>query len=77
MPRWSETIRMPNGGVAIVCGSGKRPRNRCTDCGKPATLQCDFPLMTAGTCDRYLCSGCATSIGDKKDYCRHHTTETA
>jgi hypothetical protein len=71
MPRWSETVEIPGGGVAIVCHSGPRPRTPRCRCGKPSSLQCDFPLLH-GTCDRYLCPGCAVHVGRNRDYCAEH-----
>ncbi len=66
-----ETYTMPNGSVAIICGSS--PRKRCA-CGRPATLECDWkvPSRRSGTCDRPLCSHC-TYVPDKnKDLCPEH-----
>lgn len=62
------------GGVAIVCGPRPR-RHACADCGKPASLQCDYPLRgtKAGkTCSRHVCSTCAVHVGDETDFCQVH-----
>lgn len=72
MPRWSEVITMPDGTRAIVCGSGKRPRAKPCRCGKPSTLQCDYPILADATCDRYLCGACAVHVGPNRDYCKEH-----
>lgn len=69
-----ETVRMPGGGVAIVCHRGpRRPRCRC---GRPATRQCDFPTAPGKTCDKYLCAGCAMRQGRNHDYCPDHAAQT-
>jgi hypothetical protein len=71
MPRWAEWIRMPDGTVVHVSHSGPRPKARLCSCGcgRPATLQCDAPLLGGGTCDRYLCRNCGVSRGKDIDYC--------
>jgi len=76
MPRYSEIVRMPGGGTAIVCYSGKQQRNLPScKCGRRSTLQCDFPLLHGKTCDRYLCRGCAIKVGPDRDYCPDHPRE--
>lgn len=65
-----ETVRMPDGGLAIVCTRGKRPARKCA-CGRPATLQCDYPVEH-GTCDEWLCKSCAVHVGHNRDYCPSH-----
>jgi len=69
---YDEIVRMPGGGVAFVRFSGKRPRGKPCRCGKASTLQCDFPLLDGKTCDRFLCRGCAASVGPNRDYCPEH-----
>jgi hypothetical protein len=59
---------------AIVCN---RERRTCATpgCSKQTRKQCDFPVTRngkAGTCDRYLCSGCAVSVGPNVDHCPPH-----
>ena len=79
MPRWCETIRMPDGGFAIVTFSGPRPKaKRCQwpGCKTASTLQCDYPLLHGQTCDRYLCRAHAINVGPDRDYCRHHPQDT-
>lgn len=65
-------IRMPDGTTAIVCS--RPPRRRpCAGCGRPSTLQCDYPTGSRGkTCDAYLCRRCADPQGGDRDYCRTH-----
>lgn len=77
MPRWGAVIRMPGGGVVFVDGSGPRPKvPRCfCGCGRASSLQCDFPLLVGGTCDRYLCRVCAVAVGPDRDYCPGHPRE--
>jgi hypothetical protein len=67
-----QTVRLPDGTVAIVCGGHARTRQRCALCGKRSTLQCDYPLGDGRRCDRYLCRGCAVPVGRDRDYCRDH-----
>lgn len=72
MPRWSQRLDLPGGGVAIVCG--RSPSKRCK-CGKVATIQCDYPVVrkgVAGTCDRHCCRSCATNVGPNRDFCPPH-----
>lgn len=64
------TVRMPDGTVALVRYSGKRPTHKCA-CGQPATLQCDYPTEH-GTCDAWLCKSCARHVGPNRDYCPSH-----
>ena len=75
MPRWGEWITMPNGSVAHVLHSGPRPKNRPCGCGAPSTLQCDYPMQTGRTCDKYLCRGCAVRKAPNIDWCREHRQE--
>lgn len=69
-----EYVRMPGGGVAIVCHSGQRWK-RCA-CGTLAAVQCDYPAGRGRTCDRYLCRSCAVSVGPDRDYCPIHPEAT-
>jgi hypothetical protein len=75
MPRWSEAVRLPGGGTAIVCFSG----GRWCQCGcrRRATIQCDHPAPAgrSGTCDRWLCRRCAVSVGPNRDHCPDHRQE--
>lgn len=71
-----ETVILPGGGRAIVCGT--RSRKRCP-CGRPATLACDWkvPTRRSGTCDAPICSRCTTSPAPDKDLCRTHAAAFA
>jgi hypothetical protein len=72
MPRWCEVVKMPGGGTAIVTHSGGR---WCScGCRRRATIQCDFPKpgRKSGTCDAWLCRGCAVSVGPDRDHCPEH-----
>lgn len=66
-------FRSADGSVTgIACSRG--PRTRCK-CGRVATLLCDWPLhgsKEGQTCDRPLCSRCATNVGPDRDYCPSH-----
>lgn len=64
------------GGFAIVCGP--RGRRRKCACGRPADLLCDgkVPSKKSGTCDRPLCSKCATSPAPGVDLCPDHADQS-
>lgn len=66
-----DVVTMPDGARAIVCS--RRKAERC-DCGRRATLLCDWkvPGRRSGTCDRPICSRCATSPAPGKDLCQEH-----
>lgn len=70
-----ESVKLPDGGTAIVCGP-RRPSKRCA-CGRPATLLCDWkvPGKRSGTCDAPICDRCATSPAPDKDLCPAHASE--
>lgn len=62
-------IELPGGARGVVCARGRR--RRCCHCGKlGATLLCDGPVAVKKTCDRPICSSCATSGGADVDYCQ-------
>jgi hypothetical protein len=70
-----ERLQMPDGGTAIVCRDGRR--KRCAICGAlGAEKLCDGPPpipSSRATCDRPLCSSCATHVeGEDRDYCPEH-----
>jgi hypothetical protein len=65
-------VKMPDGGVALVRIGGKRPSCACSRCGRPATIQCDYPTGPGKTCDAWLCRTCAIPVGPDRDYCRYH-----
>lgn len=59
--------------TTIICSRGRNPR-RCLQCGRPANLLCDYPVVRGtvkGTCDASLCGGCTTKKGGG-DLCRPH-----
>ncbi len=74
-----DTIRMPDGGFAIVCSRGRRhhaaPPPKCR-CGRPATLLCDHPQPGGGTCDRPICATCARVVGPDRHHCPVHDQGT-
>jgi hypothetical protein len=69
-----ETVRLPGGGVAIVCGGRHRPRKRCVGCRMRAGDKlCDHTNSDGKTCDAPICAGCAFHIpGKDLDYCPVH-----
>jgi hypothetical protein len=54
----------------ILCTRTRRPR--CA-CGTAATLQCDAPSKRrSGTCDKHLCTSCATEVRPDRHLCQGH-----
>lgn len=72
-----EHVKLPSGGVAIVCGRGPRPI-KCAHCGARGRRLCDFVTeparnhALAKTCDKGLCDACAVSVGKGIDHCPDH-----
>jgi hypothetical protein len=75
MPRWTEIVRMPDGGMAFICFSGRRPTAPPCACGARSTIQCDYPTGPGKTCDAHLCRRCAVPQGHDRDYCPRHLTQ--
>lgn len=69
-----DLVTLPDGTRAIVCSS--RKADRCA-CGRRATLLCDWkvPKRGSGTCDKPICTACATSPAPDKDLCPDHARE--
>jgi hypothetical protein len=71
-------VTLPNGTVAIVRHSGKRPPP-CIKCGATSTRLCDWKLATRGKrvirCSAPLCDKCTTSPATDKDLCPAHAAE--
>lgn len=81
-----ETVRLPGGGVAIVCSRGRQKVRMCEVCSeRQATLLCDYPVGHGKTCDKAMCESCTTRpqqvlpletvgsiIGETFDYCPEH-----
>ena len=72
------TVRLPDGGVALVKMARVQPKI-CQSCGwRTARLQCDYPDpgRKSGTCDKYLCHDCAQTVrasdGTQVDFCPDH-----
>ena len=67
-----ESVTLPGGGTAIVCG--RMRRQRCA-CGAPATRLCDWrvPAKRTGTCDTPLCAKCSQNPAAEKDLCPEHS----
>jgi hypothetical protein len=82
-----ETVRLPGGGVAMVCGPRARPPGsspgakgprKCyvPGCPTPAAFQCDFPTGR-GTCDRHVCAAHRSAQGTGVDFCPEHARQPA
>ena len=69
-----ETVKLPGGGFAIVCGRGSRGRRaRCRWCvSRPGAFQCDWKLENARACDKHLCAEHAFQVDDDKHLCPAH-----
>jgi hypothetical protein len=70
-----ETVRLPGGGSAIVCGRHRRrPKCSAPGCSAPSEFQCDAPAprRKSGTCDRHLCASHRTTPQDGVDFCPEH-----
>lgn len=66
-------IDIPGVGRGFICGPRSK-RKRCSGCGRPADLECDWkvPGRKTGTCDAPICSKCTTSPAPEKDLCPEH-----
>jgi hypothetical protein len=75
MPRRCVPIIIEGKVVGTMCVSA--PTRYCS-CKRRATIQCDYPVMRAGkagTCDRWCCPSCSTSVGRDRDYCAAHARD--
>ena len=76
-------VRMPGGGVAIVCGHGLNARRarRCRHCACEAPFLCDWKieaLGTVNTCNAPICAAHALQVGPDRHLCpAHQVTYTA
>lgn len=67
-------VRMPGGGVAIVCGDLPRAR-RCRHCGCEAPFLCDGKIEAIGTvntCNAPVCAAHAFEAAPDKHLCPRH-----
>ena len=63
--------------IPLMHCRGRREPARCIqNCGRVATLLCDYPIQNEPgvykTCDRPLCASCAYEVGPDRHYCRVH-----
>lgn len=67
------SVQLENGVRAIVC-TGRQPKKRCVECGKPADLLCDWKIKDPrrSTCDAPLCARCTSKPAPDKDLCPMH-----
>ena len=58
----------------IACGRGPEAhRALCSFCHvRPHTKLCDYGFGGGRTCDRKMCDGCSTEVGQDKDHCPTH-----
>ena len=66
-----ETVKLPGGGAAIVCGRGRR-KYRCCACTLAGGLQCDWKVSPTKTCDRFICPDHAKEVAPEKHLCPEH-----
>lgn len=76
-------VRMPGGIVAHV-KMAKPRRHRCAGterggvpCPRSATHQCDYQVAHGKTCDAWICSAHAQSVGPDLDHCPTHAGQQA
>jgi hypothetical protein len=67
-----DTVKLPNGVIAIVCSRGRRQNCSMPRCTRPGTLLCDYPVAEGRTCDRRMCKTHAAKIAANKHYCPQH-----
>lgn len=69
-------VTLENGTRAIVCGP-RQKKARCSSCGKPADLLCDWKVKSrrSGTCDAPICRDCTHKPARGKDLCPAHRDE--
>lgn len=64
---------LPGGARGFVCTRSRRTAPRCA-CGKPSQFQCDAEAgRRSGTCDRHMCTSCATELAPDLHVCPKHT----
>jgi hypothetical protein len=63
-------------GTVVHVRLAAKPRRRCTFCDgltpQQRLRECDFKLPDGSTCDRLMCSECATRVGPDQDLCPQH-----
>lgn len=68
-----DDLKLPGGGVAIVCTRGRKPKP-CGLCPQPHRFLCDWKVES-GTCDKPLCAEHATQVASDKHLCPEHQRE--
>lgn len=68
-----DSVKMPGGGTAIICGVRTHPRY-CATCGREAVALCDWkvPSKYSGTCDQPMCAQHAKRVALNKHLCPEH-----
>lgn len=65
-------VNLPDG-VVIICRRSRRSLPpKCYVCGRPSDRLCDFSVSSRKTCDRPLCSHCASNVCGDYDLCPEH-----
>lgn len=59
------------GPVHINTRGTRRPKCRFCKRGE-AMFRCDYTPMPDFCCDKPMCDGCRTSVGEDRDYCPEH-----
>lgn len=65
-----DRVKLPGGGVAIVCSRGRRVR--CCACDLAGGFQCDWKVSKTKTCDAYICPDHAKEVAPGKHLCPAH-----
>lgn len=66
-----DNLKLPGGGVAIVCTRGGR-RMRCFACHLTGGFQCDWKVAGENTCSRFICPDHAKEVAPGKHLCPEH-----
>lgn len=69
-------VKLPGGITAIACTRAARPgrKGRLCSCNRLATMVCDWPTETGGTCDKNICTNCRRHVRGM-DFCPLHRGE--
>lgn len=67
-----DTVELPNGTRAIVCGGKRRRRQRCSSCGLQCDFLCDWKVGQGKTCDAPICGIHAVEVAPNKHLCPEH-----
>lgn len=67
-----DNVKLPGGGVSIVCSRGRGRAQRCFACHLAGGFQCDWKVSATKTCDRFICPDHAKEVAPNKHLCPEH-----